>query len=507
MNHHFTHGLEARVTKSIIVAFLAAVALVTLVGSARAADTTKPTEDDYYKIIKLPIPTDVVLEPGGLEWMPDGKLAVSTRRGEIFMVENPTAPNPRRIKFTKWATGMHEVMGLAFNKNDGFLYAIQRGEITRLKDSDGRGHANVYETFCDDWGITGDYHEYPWMSKFDKDGNLWVLLTLTGSFTSETRFRGWCLRVKPDGTIIPTASGLRSPAGIAFNDKGEAFYDDNQGPWQGGNNFNFLEPGKFMGNPSGNMWYDLAPNLHPAPMKPQSGSRIWTEAQKIPQYNPPAVIQPYQKMGQSGSGIVFNSSEGKFGPFDGQFFNGDQHHSNLNRVGIEKVKGYYQGWCTLFRAGFSSGNVPALQAPDGSIFVGGTGRGWGSVGGREFALERLVWTGKVPFEVHDMHVTHDGFDLNFTMPVDKGIASYPGNYSLPTWTYIYRSEYGSPEVDQTTAAIRKATVSEDGKSVHLVVDGMVPGHVHELHMSALRSAEGLPLLHSTMWYTLWNIPD
>src|SRR5690349_21909448 len=95
------------------------VALLLVLGSRLwAADTPAPTEDDYYKIIKLPIPTDVVLEPGGLEWMPDGKLAVSTRRGDIYMVENPTAPNVRRIRFTKWAGGMHEVMGLAYNKND-----------------------------------------------------------------------------------------------------------------------------------------------------------------------------------------------------------------------------------------------------------------------------------------------------------------------------------------------------------------------------------------------------
>src|SRR5579863_8487491 len=193
-----------------------------------SAQQSKPVESDYYQIIKIPIPSDIVLECGGMEWMPDGKLAVSTRRGDIYCLENPLSPNVKRIRFTKWATGLHEVMGLAYNKNDGHLYAIQRGEITRLKDTDGRGHANVYETYCDDWGISGDYHEYPWMSKFDKDGNLWVLLTLTGSFTSDARFRGWCLRVRPDGTILPTCSGIRSPGGIAFNDKGEVFYDDNQ---------------------------------------------------------------------------------------------------------------------------------------------------------------------------------------------------------------------------------------------------------------------------------------
>ena len=38
---------------------------------------TIPTEDDYYKMITLPIPEGVVLEVGGLAVMPDGRLAVT----------------------------------------------------------------------------------------------------------------------------------------------------------------------------------------------------------------------------------------------------------------------------------------------------------------------------------------------------------------------------------------------------------------------------------------------
>ena len=52
-----------------------------------------PTEDDYYKMVTLPIPEGVVLEVGGLAVMPDGRLAVSTRRGEVWLVENPTMAN------------------------------------------------------------------------------------------------------------------------------------------------------------------------------------------------------------------------------------------------------------------------------------------------------------------------------------------------------------------------------------------------------------------------------
>ena len=32
-----------------------------------------------------------------------------------------------------------------------------------------------------DWGINGDYHEYAFGSRHDREGNLWVVLCLTGS--------------------------------------------------------------------------------------------------------------------------------------------------------------------------------------------------------------------------------------------------------------------------------------------------------------------------------------
>ena len=42
--------------------------------------TSAPTEDDYYKSI----PEGIVLEAGGIEVMPDGRVAVGTRRGDIY---------------------------------------------------------------------------------------------------------------------------------------------------------------------------------------------------------------------------------------------------------------------------------------------------------------------------------------------------------------------------------------------------------------------------------------
>ena len=40
-------------------------------------------EREYYSVTALPTPPGAVLEVSGLELMPDGRLAVATRRGEI----------------------------------------------------------------------------------------------------------------------------------------------------------------------------------------------------------------------------------------------------------------------------------------------------------------------------------------------------------------------------------------------------------------------------------------
>jgi len=105
-----------------------------------------------------------------------------------------------------------------------------------------------------------------------------------------------------------------------------------------------------------------------------------------------------------------------------------------------------------------------------------------------------------------MRAKSDGFELTFTHPVDKETAADLASYKMTTYTYIYQSSYGSPEVDHTEPVIKSATVSDDSKSVRLVIDGLQRGHVHELHAAGLRSTEALPLLHSEAYYTLNFIP-
>jgi hypothetical protein len=472
---------------------------------ARAGDKSS-REDDYYKLLRYEVPKGEVLEAGAIEALPGGKIAVGTRRGEIWIIDNGLTPDPKQARFTRFAHGLHEVLGLAYK--DGWLYVTQRCDVSRIKDTNGDGKADVFEVVAEGWEISGDYHEYCFGSRFDKDGNLWLALCLTGSFTSDAKFRGWAGKVTPDGKFIPTTSGVRSPGGVGFNAEGDVFYTDNQGPWNGTCGLKQITVGGFVGHPGGFKWYadPAAKYLGPAPAVPKSGSRFMTEAKRIPQFFPPCILFPYQKMGQSASGIDCDLSGGKFGPFQKQLFVGDQTHSTVMRVFLQKINGRYQGACFPFRQGFGSGNVPVRFATDGSLIAGGTSRGWGSRGTNSFAIERVVWTGKTPFEIHEMRAKPDGFELTFTEPVDPVAAGDPKSYKILTYTYIYQASYGSPEVDHTYPTIEYIDVAADKKSVRLYIPSVREGHIHELHCPGVRSAGGLALLHKEAYYTLNYLP-
>ena len=100
----------------------------------------------------------------------------------------------------------------------------------------------------------------------------------------------------------------------------------------------------------------------------------------------------------------------------------------------------------------------------------------------------------------------DGFELSFTKKVDPAEAAAVSSYQLSSYTYHYHQTYGSEEIDTKPLAVRSATVSPDGLSVRLVVDGLREWYVHELHAEGVRSARGEGLLHPAGYYTLNEIP-
>src|SRR6478735_10920632 len=126
-------------------ALLSCLLMVTLLGAkAQTSDTTViQKEEDYYTIQTLPIPENVKLEVGGLTLLTNDALAVSTRHGEVWKISNPYMKDGGIPRYSLFAEGMHETLGLNYIRGD--LYLAQRSELTRLRDLDGDGRADEYE--------------------------------------------------------------------------------------------------------------------------------------------------------------------------------------------------------------------------------------------------------------------------------------------------------------------------------------------------------------------------
>lgn len=461
------------------------------------------TQSDFYLREEIPLPKDEVMEISSIALMPQEKVAVATRRGDVWICSGAYGDDLSKVTWKKFAFGLHEPLGMYYQK--GSLFLTQRPEFSRIQDSNADGTADVFETINSDWGISGDYHEYAFGTSPDKNGDVWITLCLTGSFNARANWRGWVLRITPDGKMIPTCSGIRSPGGIGFNAEGDTFYTDNQGIWNGSSSLKWLKPGSFQGAPVGNGYHKLA-NL-PEPPTPKDGSRILTERTEHPEFIPPAVILPHGKVGQSPTGIQPDLTGGKFGPWKNQVYVGEQTHSQVQRVYLEKVNGLYQGAVFHMLEGFEAGLIPiTLDQEKGILFAGGSNRGWASRGSKPFTFERVKWTGKTPFEILTMEAEPDGFTLTFTEPVDEKSAADLASYSMEAWTYIFQSKYGSPEVDQATPVIKSSKISADKKSVRLTIEGLVRGHVHHLKVNGLKSKSGQAIWHPNAYYTLNEIP-
>jgi len=461
-------------------------------------------EADYYTIKKVNIPEDVILEAGGLAFDEDGKLAVCTRRGEIWTIENPASAAP---KFVRFAHGLHEPLGLAYK--DGGYYCTQRAELTRIVDKNKDGKADSYRKVYG-WPLAGNYHEYSYGPLIKPNGNMIITLNLgwVGRGASLSKWRGWMLEVTPEGKMTPLAVGMRSPAGFGANEAGDIFYTENQGDWVGSGRMTHIEKGDFVGHPEGLKWSGEpgSPiNLSMADITDTLGYSLYSYKEKQAAVKPPSVWFPHTLMGISTSDVLLIDHD-KFGPFKGQLLVGDQGHSKIMRVVQEKVDGVYQGACIPFREGFSSGVLRFEWGPDQSLYVGMTNRGWASTGKSPYGIERLVYNGKTPFEIRDINIQPDGFLVHFTEAVDKAKAADPSAYAISDFTYLYRHNYGSPVVDLEKRPIDKVEVAADGLSARLYIPGMRLGYVYEIKANGVKNKAGKPLVHPLAYYTLNRIP-
>jgi hypothetical protein len=487
---------------------LATAALLALSPTAVGAQPAPVDEADVYALRPIPIPEGVVLEVGGVRPVHGDRVYVCTRRGDLWAVDGASTDEPT---WRLWADGLSEPLGILEDADGEGLLVVQRGELSRLADRAGDGRADMIEVVNDDWVISGNYHEYAFGPVRDHDGNLWITLNkpFGGEPFGRVDWRGWAVRIPADGgPMEPAVAGLRSPAGVGVAPWGDVFYTDNQGEWCGASKLSILIEGEFHGHPWGIDSAKLPESLVEHPGDVPDGVLMPEAAQTVPGFRLPAVWFPYDVMGRSPSGFAWDTTGGRFGPFAGQLFVGDQYQASVLRVFLEEVDGTWQGACFPFRKGMASGVIRvAFDEATAELIVGSSDRGWASLGEDTFGLERLAWTGVVPFEMKEVHALPDGFRLVFTDPIDPATVPDADGWGLRSFTYLYHSPYGSAEVDEAEPPVTAVTVSDDGLSIELTVEGLREGYVHELPLpDDVRAADGREPLHALAYYTLIDRP-
>jgi len=468
---------------------------------ALGADDLGPSP--YYTVENIATPPGLSAEVGGLTFAPDGRLVACFHRGEVYFYD------PAKKDWKLFAQGLQDPLGIVAPKNDEVI-VMQRSELTRLRDTDGDGVADSYETICDSFGMTGNYHEFAFGPLPAPEGGWYVALNTAsngagvrqevrgeyrergrdGRMFSVVPWRGWVVKIAPDGKLTPWAFGFRSPNGLGFDTKGRLFVTDNQGDWLGACPLYHVEKGKFYGHPAALAWKP-GETREPDKISPKELDALRTRG---------SIVFPYNSMSNSPTQPLTDTTAGKFGPFAGQMLVGEMNHARMLRVSLEEVDGQLQGMAValLENHGLHKGDNRVAFAPDGSLWVGQTDHGWAGDKG----IQRITWTGKVPLDVKEMHLTKTGFEMTFTQPVETSAASNPESYKVRRYYYEYHAPYGSPEFDTQEVVPKSVALSEDRTKVTLEFDPLVAWRIYEFHLNVLKGDDGTAIANPLVAYTL-----
>jgi hypothetical protein len=472
--------------KSFTVRSLTLLFSLSLIGQASAGIPAG------YRLETVTLPRGAVTVLG-LCHKPNGTLAIVSWEGEVWEYKDNL--------WTLFAENLMDPNGIYYDEKEDAYYVAQTPELTRLVDTNQDGICDRYECITNAFGASGQYHEYHYGPVVDSLGRKYASLNLAsnggfsvtdgrkiGGMNYNAPWRGWVYRSDRLGHFQPLACGFRSPCGIGMSPQDELFITDNQGDWVGANCLYHIREGNFYGQPT-------SLPARPDFTKEKVLSMTAKDFEKI--RTVPAVCFPYGIISRSPGSPVWDTTGGKFGPFQNQIFVGDQSVSNLFRCGLEEIDGDYQGFCVNFLDKTESGTVKMNFDAQGRLWTAQVGRGWLSRGGKRTALQYAAWDGKTtPFEIHHVNLTRTGFKVTFTQPIGSNITP-----TVNSWHYRYHSIYGSDQFDEKKLPVSNYALSKDRKTVTFDVP-LTPGKVYALTFGGQKNTEDSVIGNHTAYYTL-----
>ena len=463
----------------------AELASLTKGGAPRWAETVitqglVSKEKAAYVVDTLTLPTTnpwkAKMRVGGFDFFSDmTRAALCTWDGDVWIVSGIDS-TLEKLSWKRYATGLYQPLGLRI-VND-VVYTVGHDQITRLQDLNGDGEADFYENFNSDWELTTAFHTFCFDLQTDPKGNFYFGFNCPvraggSGFHKITHHHGCILKVSPDGSKLDVfATGFRANNGIGLGPNGEVTSGDNEGTWVPACPLHWVKPGSFNGVVDGAHRTLKSTNSKPDPAE-QPKPLCWMP----------------KSVDNSGGGQVWVTSDA-WGPFKGELLHMSYGTSSLFKVLKEEVNGQAQGGVVRFPVKFTSSAMRArFNTKDGQLYLAGL-RGWQSTAAKEGGLDRVRYTGAPICMATGLNAGAKEMKITFTSPVDKEAATNPENYAVEVWNYKWTSGYGSGEYStlpepsgpdkekrkkaHDPLAVKAAKLSEDGRTVHLEIEGLKP---------------------------------
>lgn len=465
---------------------------------------------------------DFAPQIGAMCFLPDGRLIVGTfnplQRTEtalpdiqsktpdkLYAISGVEHHNPARVRIEVVADGLFEPCGLVAVGDA--LYVSHRCAITELRDLDGDGFFETRRDVGRGWECW-NYHQFTF-GLLHHGGRLYAALStamsppgwegmMNSNAAPNGALRGGIIEVDiASGSVSVIAGGTRTPNGIGWGPGGSMFYSDNQGVWMPTSQVAEIVPGRFYGHYNNT---NIVPKLSQWLPGPGLASALCDRVRATA-----AVYLPQNELANSPSEQIMIES----GPYAGQMLVGEITAGGIRRVFLERVNGEWQGAAFRFTQGLSCGINRLAWGPDGALYAGGIGAsGNWSWNDTRAGLDRLTPTDITPFEMLAVRAMHDGFEIEFTRPVDAGHAAELRNYEVRQWRYRPTIDYGGPKVDERTLVVAGASVGGDGRRVRLLIPGLRAdegGSVVYIRTDP-RSLDGEEIWSTEAWYTLNFVP-
>lgn len=423
-----------------------------VIATKGAIGTTKPYAVDT---IALPFdnPWKALLFLGGHDFLPDGRGAVCTIMGEVWVVDG-IDDKLERLRWRRFATGLHQPLGLKVV--DGLVCVLGRDQITRLHDRNGDGEADFHACVANVMKTPAGSHDFSTDLQRDAAGN-WYFVSAA---------EGLC-KIAPDGRSMETlATGFRNANGMALAADGTLTTSCQEGEWTGASQYCLLRPGQ-QGNHFG---------YHgPRPDRPNT---------------PPLLYLP-RGVDNSSGGQCFVDSDRWGVPRNALVCL--SHGAGVALLVLPEVVGdVSQAAAVEIPGGFRSGVHRGRFNPrDGQLYVTGC-QGWGTYTVDDGCFQRLRYTGAPTRLPVGYHAHDNGVLLRFADVLAKDVAENPSNHFAQVWNYRYAAAYGSPEFSlrfERTAGhdpldITGAHVLADGRTLFVEIPELQPANQLHLHLDA-----------------------